>query len=347
MKPLELQVSTETPEVSVVVPVYFNAPTLAELYERIKAALDAAGVATWDICFVDDNSGDDSRLVLASLVQSKPNVRVLHLSRNFGSFDAITAGLGTAKGRCVAVISADLQDPPELLAEMVGHWRAGTKMVLATRNSREDPFTSRIFSYLFYRVFRATVSKEMPAGGFDFFVLDRQVARLLVDHSEKNTMIPAALLHFGFEKKLVSYHRAARQHGSSKWTFWRKFKLMYDAILSNSFVPLRIITGAGVLGLLVSLIYGAIVVIQRLLNPTIPPGWTALMVVMLFFHGLTLASLGLVGEYVWRTFDAARRRPQFVVDRVFESSALTATPPSGEVVDRGAREQEHGHPQRQ
>lgn len=336
--------NTPKHEVTVVVPVYFNAPSLVELYDRIATALGKANIKTWDICFVDDGSRDESRLVLASLVESRPNVRVLHLSRNFGSFDAITAGLSTARGDAVAVISADLQDPPELLTEMLGHWRAGKKMVLATRNSREDPFASRIFSFLFYKVFRATVSTEMPPGGFDFFVLDLQVARLLVDHAEKNTMIPAALLYFGFEKQLVSYHRAARKHGESMWTFWRKFKLMYDAILSNSFVPLRIITGAGVLGVMVSIIYGAIVVIQRLLNPTIPPGWTALMVVMLFFHGLTLASLGLVGEYVWRTFDAARRRPQFVVDRVFESPALAASTRS-EVVDGSGREHQHRHAQ--
>lgn len=324
-----------------VVPVYFNAPTLNELYERLGAAMKAARVEAWEVCFVDDASQDESRAVLAGLHAQHDNVRVVHLSRNFGSFDAITSGLTRVAGRCVAVISADLQDPPELLPEMIEHWRDGKKIVLATRQSREDPWSSRLFSYLFYRLFRATVSREMPPGGFDFFVLDQQVARLLVDHAEKNTMMPAALLYFGFEKIFVSYHRAARQHGRSMWTFWRKFKLMYDAILSNSFVPLRLITGAGVLGVLVALVYGAIVIIQRLINPTIPPGWTALMVVILFFHGLTLASLGLVGEYVWRTFDAARRRPQFVVDREFppRSDAPRATVEEG--VDGEAREEEH------
>lgn len=334
-----------TPEVSVVVPVYYNAPTLEELYTRIEAAMDRAKAANWEIVFVDDGSKDESRLVLAKLNISKSNVRVAHLARNFGSFDAITAGLSLCTGKCTAVISADLQDPPELLTEMVEHWRRGKKIVLATRKSREDPWSSRIFSYVFYRLFRTVVSEDMPAGGFDFFVLDAQVSSLLVNHAEKNTMIPAALLYFGFEKEVIGYHREARKHGNSRWTFGRKFKLMYDAILSNSFIPLRVITGAGVLGLFTSFIYGTIVIVQRIVSSDVPAGWTALMIVLLFFHGLTLASLGLVGEYVWRTFDAARSRPQFVIDRVFPPRTSSLDTRSS-LIDGERREDQHGQPQR-
>lgn len=301
--------------ISVVVPVYFNAPTLKELYQRIGAAMEAVK-ASWEITFVDDSSRDASRAVLAELRQAHPNVRLVFLSRNFGSFDAISAGLSHANGNCTVVISADLQDPPELLPEMVEAWRAGTKVVLASREAREDPWTSRVFSYLYYRLFRLLVSREMPPGGFDFMVLDRQVVELLSAHAEKNSMLPAALLYYGFEKKLFPYRRLARQHGTSMWTFWRKVKLMYDAILSNSYVPIRIVTALGALSALLSILYGAVVVIQRVLTPDIPAGWTALMVVLLFFHGLTLVSVGIVGEYVWRTFDAARKRPQFVVESV-------------------------------
>ncbi|GBF48828.1 hypothetical protein LPTSP4_03280 [Leptospira ryugenii] len=309
-------------EVSVVVPVYYNAPSLVELYDRIEKAMLEASVKHWDITFVDDGSKDESRLVLSRLVNEKTNVRFVAMSRNFGSFDAITAGLGYTSGKCVAVISADLQDPPELFPKMIEDWRNGVKIVMAARESREDPWTSRIFSFLFYRVFRSFVSKEMPPGGFDFFLLDRQVAELLIKHSEKNTMMPAALLHFGFKKTLHFYHRAKRAHGTSKWTFWRKFKLMYDAILSNSFVPLRIITGAGSIGVFGAIVYAVIITVQKFLNPTIPQGWTALMLVILFFNSLVLISLGIVGEYVWRTFDAARKRPQFVVDSVVASKGL-------------------------
>jgi dolichol-phosphate mannosyltransferase len=316
------------PEVSVVVPVYYNAESLQELYQRIGTALDSAKVSDWNITFVDDGSGDSSRAVLNELVTTRDNVRVIHLSRNFGSFDAITAGLTCAEGRCVVVISADLQDPPEKLPEMIGHWRDGKKLVLATRESREDPLTSRIFSWLFYRLFRLLVSKEMPTGGFDFFVLDSHIAQLLASHAEKNTMMPAALLYFGFERVVIPYHRAARVHGSSRWTFWRKFKLMYDAILSNSYVPMRLMTSIGALGVAVAIAYFIVILVYRAMNGDMPRGWASLMTVALFFHSLTLMSVGIVGEYVWRTFDAARKRPQFVIDRWIQSKAMAEAPSS-------------------
>ncbi len=313
------EVARATPHVSVVVPVYFNGPSLEELYERIGRALTSAGTSGWDITFVDDSSGDDSREVLARLRDRHENVRLVFLSRNFGSFDAISAGLQHVTGDCVVIISADLQDPPELLPEMVQAWREGTQIALASRESREDPLLSRLFSFVYYRAFRLLVSKEMPSGGFDFLVVDRQVAQLLARHSEKNSMLPAAILYYGFRKRVFGYHRAARKHGVSMWSFWRKVKLMYDAILSNSYVPLRVVTAVGAAAAVISVLYGAVVVAQKFLNPDIPAGWTALMVVLLFFHGLTLMSLGVVGEYVWRTFDAARARPQFIVDVVLEA----------------------------
>ncbi|MDP3499184.1 MAG: glycosyltransferase family 2 protein [Myxococcales bacterium] len=319
--------ATIAPEVSVVVPVYFNAESLVELYRRIDEALRSIAVEGWNITFVDDGSGDASRHVLNELVTTHPNVRVVHLARNFGSFDAITAGLGCAEGRCVAVISADLQDPPEKLAEMVKVWRRGKKLVLATRVSREDPWTSRIFSFLFYRVFRLLVTPEMPPGGFDFFVLDAQIARLLSMHGEKNTMMPAALLYFGFDREIIPYHRAARPHGTSRWTFWRKFKLMYDAVLSNSYVPLRIMTAIGAAGVSIAVLYLLVVFVHRLSHDDLPLGWASLMTVALFFHGLILMSVGIVGEYVWRTFDAARKRPQYVIDRWIQSKQLTSPRP--------------------
>jgi polyisoprenyl-phosphate glycosyltransferase len=303
------------PEVSVVVPVYFNAESLVQLYERIAATMGTLEARGWDVTFVDDGSGDSSREVLEKLRLAHDNVRVVHLSKNFGSTPAILAGLGFAPGECVAILAADLQDPPEVLEDLIGHWRTGTKVVVATRESREDPLTSRLFSAVYYMLFRALVTKDMPKGGFDIVVVDAQVARLLVEHTESNTNFPAALLALGFGRKIIGYHRAARPHGESRWTFWRKFKLMYDSILSFSYRPLRIMTGAGLVGVLVAATYGAWVVYHRLTSPNEPPGWASLMVVTLFFDGLVLMSLGIVGEYIWRTFTAARKLPAYVVDK--------------------------------
>jgi dolichol-phosphate mannosyltransferase len=219
------------------------------------------------------------------------------------------------------VIAADLQDPPELLKDMIARWRDGVKVVLATRDSRADPLLSRLFSHLYYRLFRVLVSRDMPIGGFDFFLMDAQVNAQLLRCVEKNSSIPATLLWLGFRREIIHYHRAARQHGRSRWTFGKKFKYMYDSILSFSYYPLRLITGSGVLGLLVSLLYGVDVTVHRLKHPEDPPGWASLMIVTLFFSGLTMMAIGIVGEYVWRTFDAARRRPLFIVADCTEPAA--------------------------
>jgi dolichol-phosphate mannosyltransferase len=301
------------PEVSVVVPVYYNAESLDELYRRLAETMSKLNVDGWDVTFVDDGSKDRSRDVLENLRQSYDNVGVVHMVKNHGSDAAVVAGMSFVQGRSVAVLAADLQDPPEVLAQLVPIWRSGVPVAIATRDSRADPITSRIFSAIFYRLFRWLVTPEMPPGGFDLALLDEQVASLLVRHAEKNMSVHAALVTLGFDRCIVGYHRAARPHGSSRWTFWRKFKLMYDSILSYSYRPLRLVTAAGVLGLMVSIAYGSLVLYYQFTAPPRVPGWASLMIVTLFFDGLVLTALGIVGEYIWRAFDAARPSPTYVV----------------------------------
>ncbi len=301
------------PEVSVVIPVYYNAESLVELYTRLAETMARLEVQGWDVTFVDDGSKDRSREVLEELRQSYDNVRVVHMAKNHGATPTALAGMSFARGRAVTVLAADLQDPPEVLAELVPIWRSGVPVAIAARNSREDPLSSRIFSALYYRLFRLLVTPEMPKGGFDLVLMDEQVSSIMVRHAEKNMSFPAALVTLGFERRIIGYHRAARQHGSSRWTFWRKFKLMYDSILSYSYRPLRLVTGAGVVGILVSITYGAVIVYFRLTSPPQVPGWASLMIVTLFFNGLVLTALGIVGEYIWRTFDAARSSPLHVI----------------------------------
>ena len=320
----EVAASAGELEVSIVVPVYHNAGSLPELYERLAAAMREAAVSGWDVTFVDDGSRDDSLAVLLRLHELQQNVRVLRMSRNFGSMAAIQAGLEHARGRATVVISADLQDPPEKLPEMIRAWRGGAEVVLAARESREDPFTSRVLSWAFYRAFRSMVMRDMPPGGFDFFVIDRKVARVLVASTEKNASLAAAVLWVGFRRAVVPYHRAARQHGRSMWTFWKKVKYMYDSLLSYSYVPLRVVSGLGALATLGALAYAAWIMLHRLTGGEEPAGWASLMVVTLFFNGFVLMSIGVVGEYVWRTLDAARRRPAFIVADVAEPAQASA-----------------------
>jgi dolichol-phosphate mannosyltransferase len=304
----------DAPEISVVIPVYFNAPSLRELYQRLSDVMNASRVNGWDVTFVNDGSSDDSDRVLEELRQSFPGVRVMTLSRNFGANAAVLAGLTRAKGKAVAVIAADLQDPPELLAQMIERWRNGVKVVVATRISRDDPPFTRLFAGLFYSVFRLLVSKDMPRGGFDFFLIDRKVAQLLIEFEEKNSNLPAAILWLGFNREFIGYQRSSRAHGHSMWTFAKKVKYLYDTLISFSYMPLRLMTGAGAVAVVLSIVYGLAILVKRLFNAGEPQGWASLMVITLFFSGLMLASIGMVGEYVWRTFDAARKRPPFVVD---------------------------------
>jgi dolichol-phosphate mannosyltransferase len=315
---LNRQPPSETPEISIVVPVYFNEGSLVELHRRLAAAMASASARSWDITFVDDDSGDRSEEVLREIQRAHAGVRVVRLSRNFGSAAAIQAGLQHAYGDCVIVISADLQDPPEMLPAMIQRWREGVKVVLATRISRDDPFVSRVLSSLFYRVFRLVVTKDMPPGGFDFFVLDRVVARILAETSEKNTNLAAAILWLGFKREFIPYHRAARVHGRSMWTLAKKITYMYDSMLSFSYLPLRAMTLFGLLGMALAFIYAIVVLAHRLERPHEAPGWASLMVVNLFFSGMMLTAIGTVGEYVWRTFDASRKRPVFVVAEQLE-----------------------------
>jgi polyisoprenyl-phosphate glycosyltransferase len=310
------------PEISLVVPVYYNAESLVQLYDRIARTMESAGARGWDITFVDDGSKDASREVLETLYHLHDNVRIVHMAKNHGSTPAMIAGMGFARGHSVVIMAADLQDPPELLEELVVAWRSGVPVVIATRSSRSDPLLSRMFAAIYYRLFRLLVSPEMPPGGFDVVLMDERVSSLIVRHAEKNSQFTAALLSLGFERRVISYHREARPYGKSRWTFWRKFKLMYDSILSYSYRPLRMVTAAGVLGMFVAAGYGALIVYYRLTSPPRVPGWASLMIVTLFFNGLVLTALGIVGEYIWRTFDAARPSPLHVVDCYAEPRGL-------------------------
>jgi len=323
---------TNVPELSVVVPVYCNEGSLLELYGRLEATL-ASSTASWEVVFVNDGSTDGSAAVLDQLLAQHRNVRVVNLSRNFGAIPAVTAGMAQARGRAVAVISADLQEPPELLPRLLDSWRSGDRVVLATRRSRADPWTTRLFAAIFYFLFRSLVSKDMPKGGFDFFLLDRKVVQAVLASSEKNSNLSAMILWLGFQRTVVEYDRVARRHGRSKWTFAKKLKLVYDSLFSFSYVPLRIVTGFGLLGMVLSVGYGLTVLVYRVRHPGEPPGWASLMVVTLFFDGVLLASLGVVGEYVWRSLDAARGRPPFVIDEV-RSSATNAGGSSDKEVAR-------------
>jgi dolichol-phosphate mannosyltransferase len=304
-------------ELSIVIPVYFNAESLKELYSRLAMTMKKSGSKSWEVIFVDDASLDASRQILAELQRHSPHVGIIHLLKNSGSPRAIMAGIEMARGRAVAVIAADLQDPPEMLEEMITRWRKGAQLVMARRGSRGDDWTTTLLAKSYYWIFRKLVSKQMPDGGFDVFLADRAVTESLQQYSDKNSNLFANLIWLGFPFEQIVYRKQSRPFGKSRWTFAKKITYFYDSILSFTYVPLRALTLAGIMSVLFSLAYAGVIVVARIKYGQSAPGYASIMTTLLFFSGMILMGLGLLGEYVWRIFDVIRRQPAFVVQSRF------------------------------
>ncbi len=311
--------------VSIVVPVYHNAPSLPDLLDRFRDLAARNADDAFEFVFVDDGSKDDSFAVLNRLAAGDPRVRVVKLSRNFGSNQAIMAGLADAAGDVVAVIAADLQDPPELIHDMLALWRTGKKVVLAARETRDDPGLTSVLADGFYRLFRAFAIPTMPKRGFDFFLLDRQVADLVNRTAEANVYLMGLILWLGFDPAILPYHRREREKrfGRSMWTFARKLKYFVDSFVSFSYAPVRAASLAGIGLCGAGMAYALVLVGMWLAGGASVPGWTSLMVAILLIGGMQLTMMGILGEYVWRSLDETRRRPRFIVDRVVNSSTAS------------------------
>lgn len=214
------------------------------------------------------------------------------------------------------MIAADLQDPPELITTMLQRWEAGKKVVLATREDREDPFLNRLLSGAFYWLFRRLAIKEMPAHGCDFALIDRKVADMLVQMGEKNPYLFGLVLWLGFERDVVSYTRQKRALGKSRWTLAKRVKYFLDALVSFTYVPMRLVSALGMALALAGFVWAVVVVLNRILAGVPVQGWASLMTVVLVVSGVQLLTLGIFGEYLWRNFEETRKRPPFVVDQV-------------------------------
>lgn len=301
------------PELSIVVPVYHNEENLPDLAPALARATDGIDV---EYVFVDDGSADGSWAWLERFVAREPRATAIRLSRNFGSFTACAAGLAHARGRAAVVISADLQDPPELIPAMVGEWRKGHEVVLAVRNRREDPWHQRLASGLYYRLMRRWALRDMPKGGFDFCLIDRKVVDIVTRIDERNTSLMGLVLWTGFRRAEIPYTRRAREKGRSMWTLRKKLKYFADSLVAFSYTPIRIVQGLGALIALLGFVWAVAIVVLRLRGTIEIEGWATLMFVVLILGGIQLVTLGVLGEYLWRALDESKRRPTYIVDRV-------------------------------
>jgi glycosyltransferase involved in cell wall biosynthesis len=307
------------PRLSVVVPVYFNESNLRSSIPALAQVLREIAGDAFEIVCVDDGSRDRSFPLLLELQRDPAlRLRIVKLTRNFGSMSALQAGLEHARGAAVGMISADEQDPPELFREMHARWRDGARCVYAVRSDREEGFLGKLWAALFYRLLRRYALPDYPPGGFDFCLLDRQVVDDLVRIREKNTHLMNLIFWLGYPAVCLPYVRKARRAGRSRWTLGKKLKLFVDSFVAFSFAPIRAVSVAGLFLFVAAMAYGGFQVYLRLAHGTPVPGFTTTVTLIALTSGIQMMMLGVLGEYLWRTLDAARLRPNYVVERIFE-----------------------------
>ena len=301
---------TDRRVLSVVVPVYGNEGSLAALLDRLAALTFPTNVEC-RVVFVIDGSPDRSEeLLRARLPGWSLASTLVVLSRNFGSFAAIRAGMEAADGDYCAVVAADLQEPPELLVEFVEQLGTGeVDLVLGERLGRDDPLSSRASSGTFWRLYRRFVQPEMPPGGVDVFACNTTVRDAILELRESNSSLVGLLIWLGFRRTTVGYHRQERTEGTSGWTFAKKVRYMADSIFSFTDLPIRLLLTVGVFGCVSVVVVAIVVLAAWALSEVEVPGYTPLILSILFIGFLVTFSLGIVGSYVWRTYDNTKRRP--------------------------------------
>ena len=301
------------PELSVVVPVYNEEESIGELERRLGEVL-ARIEPSYEVILVNDGSRDGTAEALERLCRPGSRYRALHFSRNFGHQAAVAAGLRNATGRAVVVMDADLQDPPELLEQLLGRWREGYEVVYAQRVSRErEGPAKRGFAWAYYRVLQAVTPVDIPADTGDFCLMDRKVVDALVALPERNRYIRGLRAWLGFRQAAVQFERAARFAGEPKYTFRKSLSLAINGIVSFSKQPLRIATWFGLLVSLASFLLGIWFIILRLTGGFEIRGWASTVVIILFLGGVQLLTIGIIGEYLARIYDEVKQRPLFVV----------------------------------
>lgn len=306
---------------SVVVPVFNEEDGIPELHRRLSSALEGIGMP-FEIVLVNDGSRDRSAELLDAAAAADPSVVVVHLSRNFGHQAAVAAGLAQARGQAVAVIDADLQDPPELIPALLEEWRDGFQIVYGQRTKRRgDPLTKRALAWMYYRFVRELANVDLPTDAGDFCVMDRRVVDLINAMPERNRYIRGLRAWVGFRQTAVPFERAERFAGERKYSFHQSLGLALNGIFSFSRAPLQLATWFGLVVSAVSFTLGAWFLFRKITVGFPVQGWASIVVIVLFLGGVQLITIGLLGEYLGRIYDEVKQRPQFVVGRVVGSDS--------------------------
>ncbi|MDP1799910.1 MAG: glycosyltransferase family 2 protein [Bacteroidota bacterium] len=311
------------PKISIITPCYFNGDnipvTFPVLLENEKNFPEGTQI---EYVFVDDGSKDNTFEQLKKVQAAHPDkVKVIKLSRNFGANNASFAGICNATGDCCVILSADLQDPPELIPQLYSHWQKGYKLVLAQKTNREDSFITKLFSNTYHNLVRKIILKNSPKGGFDLWLFDKTLRDEIIKMNEKNFHLPTLFMWLGPEYVSIPYTRRKREIGKSGWTFSKKLKTFIDSFVAFTYLPLRMISVMGITLGLLSIIYAISILINKFYSGVQVEGWSSLMIVLLFTSSFIMISLGIIGEYLYRTLDAARNRPNFIIDQKLDETS--------------------------
>jgi glycosyltransferase involved in cell wall biosynthesis len=305
------------PDLSIVIPIFCERENLHELRRRLIGAMEALG-RSYEIVFVNDHSRDDSLEILRGFASADPHIRIV-------SFSAITAGMQFARGRAVLLMDGDLQDPPEVIPDLLRKQEEGNwDIVYAIRKRRKEPAVIRLLYYIFYRLMKRTSYVDVPVDAGDFCIMSRRVVDQLNSIPERNRFVRGLRSWIGFRQTGLEFERAARFAGEPKYTFRSLFKLAFDGIFSFSFIPLRISTILGLSLSAMGMLYAAYVFVLRLMGSFQKlQGWSTLVVINLVIGGAVLVMLGIMGEYLGRIYEEIKGRPQYIVEEIigFDSEA--------------------------
>lgn len=301
------------PTFSIVAPVYNESGSLPEFYRRVKEVMEPLG-ETWELVLVDDGSKDNSAEIMRALAQQDPHVRPVIFARNFGHQLAVTAGLDYSRGQAVVMIDSDLQDPPEVIPELIAKWREGYEVVYAVRTEREGETWFKLFTAkLFYRLIYRITDVDIPLDTGDFRLMDRRVVDVLGQMRERHRFLRGMSVWVGFRQIGVGYKRHARFAGETKYPLTKMLHFASDAITGFSYFPLQLASYIGFISAGLSILAIPIVAFERLTGQQAFLGQATTLIAVLFLGGVQLISLGILGEYLGRIYDEARRRPLYIV----------------------------------
>jgi len=299
--------------ISIVIPIFNEEHTILELYNSLFPVLTKLDYA-YEIIFVDDGSHDNSFNILSDLAEKDGNVKIIKFSRNFGQQSAYAAGIAHVSGKATILMDGDLEDPPGLIPDMIKLWEEGNKVVYTIKISRKEGFIMKILFNSFYKILKFMAGESLPYGAGIFSLIDKEVVKVLNSMPEKNKYLSGLRAYAGFRQIGIKFNSQKRHFGKPRQSLVRHLRLALNAIFSFSYLPLRMATLSGFLIGAFGFIMSLIIVIHRIIKGSIVQGWASIICVVLIVGAVQLISLGIVGEYILRIFDAVKQRPEYIIE---------------------------------